>query len=221
MFEDFSRQFKALAWKNAILKTRYWGTLCLEIIVPVISILGSVVLARILPMYDYGLSVPNSATNVQSFRVSDSYNVFGRSMCGRYQNIVWNCGQSFNSSECSTSFTTAYSANIARKCQPRYIAVAPADGSIHSSNANSSAFEFVKWMNNNTIFRSYKTFVYFPSETAFTNYMSKPGYAIDPTINVYSSAVIFSSGSPHWSYSLRMNQSFTDVSIILVFFIFK
>lgn len=50
---------------------------------------------------------------------------------------------------------------------------------------------------------------FFSSEDEFIRTISRQGYAYGGTI--YSSAVIFSSGSPGWAYSVRLNRTYTFV----------
>ncbi len=176
MFEglgDFYRQFKALAWKNSILKFRYCGTLLLEIAVPTVIIVLIGVLSKALPS-------------------------------------VWNCDKPpENSYNCFRDFSSAFAALNQSNCQLRKIGVAP--GSSTDTATATAAKDFVSWANNNTVFRSYDTFVYFSSESAFTDYITGSGYGIDPSLPIYSSAVILSGAYPSWAYSIRMNQTLVNV----------
>lgn len=209
--EDFLRQFKALAWKNFILKTRYWGTLLLEIGVPTMCIISVGILSIVLPAYKFTYSIPDSYSAIPSFRSSDSNNVFGTSGCSKISNIVWSCDKLYKDNiNCQGDFSTAFNFLQSSKCQLRKIAIAPL--SAGGSASNDAAVGLVSWFNNNnTIFRSYDTFVYFSSEEAFLNYINNPGYAVDSSIQVFSAAVIISGGYPQWEYSLRMNQTTTSV----------
>ena len=210
--EDFLRQFKSLAWKNAILKLRYKGTLLLEIGIPTLCIISVGILSVILPLYDFSKSIPDSYTSIPSFRSSDPNNVFGKSGCNKLSNIVWSCDKVYKDNiNCQDDFTTAFNFLKSSRCQLQKIAIAPKYTGISASN--DAATGLVSWLNNNnTIFRSFDTFVYFNSEQTFLDYVNKPGYAVDPSIQVYSAAVIIAGGYPQWEYSLRMNQTISAVS---------
>ena len=209
--EDFVRQFKALAWKNFILKTRYWGTLLLELGVPTMCIISVGILSIVLPAYQFKYSIPDSYVAIPSFRSSDPNNVFGTSGCSKISNIVWSCDKLYKDNvNCQGNFSTAFNF-LSSQCQLRKIAIAPQ--SAGGSSSNDAAAGLVSWFNNNnTIFQSYDTFEYFSSEQEFLNYINNPGYAVDPSIQVFSAAVIISGGYPQWEYSLRMNQTITSVS---------
>ena len=131
-------------------------------------------------------------------------------MCGATQGIVWNCGDNNVVGPCST-FEQAYSSIVANKCQPRKIGVAPQN--LGDTATTQAALSFVKWANNNPIYRSNNTFVFFNSSSSFESFIGQTGYDIDPKIPVYSSAIIIGSAYPTWSYSLRFNQSIYPVSI--------
>ena len=66
-----------MAWKNAILKFRYIGTLLLEVIVPtaIIIALGVLSSPAVLPQTTYKQTIPTTYTPAPSFR----YNVRTRS----------------------------------------------------------------------------------------------------------------------------------------------
>jgi hypothetical protein len=51
--------------------------------------------------------------------------------------------------------------------------------------------------------------VYFASEGDFLSYMGSTEYSLDPSIDIFSSAVIFNKGYPEWDYSVRLNKSYT------------
>lgn len=221
---EFWIQFKALAWKNAILKFRFWGTLFLEMVVPIALIIALGVLNKYLPGSDYSLSIPygftptntfsnQNAVKSNSFRVDDPNNVFSQGVCNSYANIVWSCKKPVPCSNAGNSYD-AYFAKLVKSCQMRKIAVAPSTSNdISQVNA---AQGLVLWFNNNktnTIFRSYDTFVYFNSESSFIDYVTQSGYAVNPAIQIYSAAVIISGGYPSFSFALRMNQTYNSVSL--------
>ena len=81
----FFTQFKVLAWKNYILKTRNWSILLLELVVPIAVILGM-----------WGLRVgavkPVKAEVSLPSYVSAYVNDFSQmydGICGSGQNLVW------------------------------------------------------------------------------------------------------------------------------------
>ena len=164
------------------------------------------------PLYDFSKSIPDRYISIPSFRNSDPNNVFGKSGCNKLSNIVWSCDKVYKDNiNCQDDFTTAFNFLKSSRCQLQKIAIAPKYTGISSSN--DAATGLVSWLNNNnTIFRSFDTFVYFNSEQTFLDYVNKPGYAVDPSIQVYSAAVIIAGGYPHWDYSLRMNQTISAVS---------
>ena len=213
--EEFFRQFKVMAWKNALLKIRYCGTLLLEVAVPTIIIIALGVLSNVIPKTTYDQSIPSTYLASPSFRYNDPNNVFGsRDMCSGNQknNIVWSCAATpSNRSYCSTSTPdNIYNQILRSGCAPRLIAVAPtSSGNVAATQA---AQAFVAWANSSSLFESKNTFVFFSSEDSFNSYIGQSGYAQSSTIQVYSSAVIIQSGAPAWSYSLRFNQSYDVVS---------
>ena len=219
-FTEFWTQFNALAWKNAKLKIRLWGTLLLELLIPTFIIVALGVLTRTLPSSNFELLIPSGFTSpssfntharsIPSFRLNDPQNLFGQGSCSDYSTIVWNCKQRVSCQ--SLNFTGSFNALSKSKCQLNKIAVAPASAT-DAASVN-AAKGFAAWINNNNpIYRSVNnTFRYFPSESDFVNYITQPNYAIDPSIQVFSAAVIISGGYPTWSYSLRMNQTYMMVS---------
>lgn len=213
-FEEFFRQFRVMAWKNAILKIRYCGTLLLEVAVPTIIIIALGVLSNVIPATSYDQSIPYTYLATPSFRYNDPNNVFGsKDMCfgNQNNNIVWSCVNTPNNRNYCNSTDNTYSQLLNAGCAPKKIAVAPAT----SGNAATTlaAQNFVTWANSNSLFESKSTYVFFSSEGSFNNYIGQSGYAKSSTIQVFSSAVIIQSAAPAWSYSLRFNQSYDVVSL--------
>ena len=89
-------------------------------------------------------------------------------------------------------------------CQPRNIAVAPASAS-STSSANDAATKLVTHGNN--LYADGTRFVYFDSESSFISYIESSSYTVDPSVAVYSSAIIFNDGYPNWDYVVRLNRT--------------
>ena len=195
--DQFLRQFRVLAWKNAILKIRGWGTLLLELLIPIVIIILLGVVKNAIPTKTVPQSFPSDYSSSSSLDTLYTYNA---PTC-RDQNLVYSCLQKKG---CVSDLEGAF----LKKCQQRRIAVAP--GATSNAAAVSAATDFLVYAKNaSAIGRSRSTFTYFESETAFLNYMGSPAYSVDPTVPIYSSAIIFDSGYPDWDYSVRLNMSFT------------
>ena len=195
-FEQFFRQFRVLAWKNALLKTRMWGTLILELVVPTIIIiaLGGVKLA--IPTVTIAENFPSLFSPSSS--LEDLYTL-NTPLCDD-QNLVYNClGKSTCFSDPAKEFLL--------KCQQRKIAVAPNYGSNQAAAA--AALKFISFAKESSATAaSRSTFEYFESDRDFTNYISSSKYSSDPSVSIYSSAIIFNSGYPNWDYDVRLNRTF-------------
>lgn len=212
-FGDYCRQLSALAWKNRILKCRYWGTLLLEIVVPTAIILALGGLSAAIPANTYDQTIPNSATQIQTFLApltSNSNIYYGTSLCGSYGNLLWNCANKIPCNDNSVFL------NALLKCQLKRIGVAPASST--NSNATKAAQDFVAFANS-----QYKSvsglnfsqiFVFFSSESAFNSYLTSAKYSLDPSIEVYGAGVIFQSTNPNWQYKLRTNMTYVGVSVL-------
>ena len=194
---QFLRQFRVLAWKNAILKFRGWGTLLLEVLVPTAIIILLGVVKFIIP----SKTVPgNFPSDYSSSSTLDSLYTFNAPTC-RDQNLVYSC---LKKRGCTTDLLGAF----LQTCQQRKIAVAPSSES--NANANEAALNFIEFANNASAFAGNRsTFTYFKSEDLFLNYMGSKSYSIDPTVPIYSSAIIFNSGYPNWDYSVRLNMTYS------------
>jgi hypothetical protein len=211
---DFFRQFSALAWKNAVLKLRYSGTLFLEIFVPTVIILAIGGLSAAIPTNNYDQIIPTSYTPVPSFRLNDLYNVYnGQVLCQSYGDIIWDCSNQLKCEYVNGNVSTSLLEQL-KKCQPKKIGVAPANPS--DSGSVQATTDFVDYAN------SYygglpnmTTFVAFSSESSFTSYVKSPSYGVDNALPIYSAGIIFSSAYPNWDYSLRVNQTYILVRILL------
>jgi hypothetical protein len=180
---QFCRQFKVLAWKNAILKCRNWITLLIEILVPTVIIiaLGGVKLA--IPANMVSKNYPSTYRSSGSLESLYSYNA---PTC-RDQNLVYNC---LGKRTCESDLAGAF----LLQCQERKIAVAPASSS--NMAASSAATAFISFAQNvSATAQSRSTFTYFASEGDFLSYIQSSDYSTDPAISIYSSAIIFNQGN--------------------------
>ena len=202
---DFTRQFTALARKNALLKTRFLGTLFLEIAVPTFVIICIGLLSKVIPKLNYDEVIPDSYLPIASFANTTNNLYTSPSLCNSYGNLVWNCNDKI---ECSNGNKVNIT-SIKNSCQAKKIAVAPVD--YYNSGQNESAAEFVKFANQYFDHYHLSPFTYFQSESSFLSYIGQSSYAIDPDVAIYSGAVIFNAGAPSWDFSLRLNRTYSSV----------
>jgi ATP-binding cassette, subfamily A (ABC1), member 3 len=194
---QFLRQFRVLAWKNAILKYRGWGTLLLEILIPTAIIILLGVVKFIIPSKTV---LGNFPSDYSSSSTLDNLFTYGAPTC-RDQNLVYSC---LKKKGCASDLDGKF----LRTCQQRKIAVAPSSRS--NVAADAAANEFIKYARNASAIAALRsTFTYFESEDSFLNYMGSTSYSIDPTVPIYSSAIIFNGGYPNWDYSVRLNMTYT------------
>ena len=199
--DQFCRQFRVLAWKNAVLKLRGWGSLLLEVIVPTVIIIAlggvktSIPTTVVAPYYpsDY-----NSTSSLDLLYTTYAPNC-------RDQNLVYSC---LLNKGCLTDSKRKY----LQICQPQKIAVAPI--SSDNSAANAAANDFIIFAKNaSTYAKSLSSFIYFSSEDSFVEHISSKAYSVDPSIAIYSSAIIFNQGYPNWDYSVRLNKTYTTLGV--------
>ena len=194
---QFWRQFRVLAWKNALLKVRNWGTLILEIIVPTAIIIALGGVKSAIPSVVVSQSYPTDYSASSTLDLLYSYNAPN---C-RDQNLVYSC---LGKRGCVTDAVGTFLA----KCQQRKIAVAPISDA--NANAAAAASAFITYAQNiSATASSRSTFTYFASESAFLSYMGSSAYSTDPTVPIYSSAIIFNAGYPQWDYTVRLNRTYT------------
>lgn len=218
-FGDFFRQLSALAWKNRILKLRYWGTLLLEIVVPTTIIIAIGLLSTVIPPITYDQTFPSSANQISTF-FSPSQNLgniyYGTGLCNSFGNVLWTCA---NKIPCANQNTNKILMAL-KNCQLKYIGVAPTSSS--NVNASKAAKEFVNFANsqysNVTFLNNTQIFVLFQSESAFKSYVTSPSYSLDPSVSVYGAGIVFQSGYPHWQYKLRTNMTYDAVSMTFTHF---
>lgn len=113
------------------------------------------------------------------------------------------------------------------KCQPMKIAVLP-DKSTTTANAVAAAslltfaneyaarqYQLRNGSSNiggayrdlDLPLKSYNTFKYFASESAFDEYIGSDTYSLDGGY-IYSAAIIITSAAPNWAYTIRINQTY-------------
>jgi ATP-binding cassette, subfamily A (ABC1), member 3 len=194
---QFLRQFRVLAWKNAVLKYRGWGTLLLEIVVPTVIIILLGVVKSVIPIKTVPEAFPISYSASSTL---DSLYTTNAPFC-RGQNLVLSCLQKKG---CTTDLRGEY----LLKCQQRKIAVAPSSPS--NVAAKAAANSFIKFaQNSSAIAKTLSTFTYFESEASFVDYVESTSYSVDPSVPIYSSAIIFNEGYPNWDYTVRLNVTYT------------
>lgn len=111
--KQFYIQFKALVWKNAVLKFRYIFVLLLEIAIPVLILIA---LGALKDVAKPSFSRENIPTTIYlNNDLNDMYNP-GWMGCTD-ANLVWRCAERW---PCSNPVT-----DIPARCQPLKIAVAP------------------------------------------------------------------------------------------------
>jgi hypothetical protein len=192
---QFFRQFRVLAWKNALLKVRGWKVLLLEIGIPLIIIvaLGGVKVA--IGQTTYRENFPANYHEGASF---DELYTTKLPSC-MDENLVVSCLQP------KTCFAKGPAAYLT--CVPRKIAVAPATAG--NAAAEAAAHSYIAFMQQvSASVKRADTFKYFPSEAAFVDTLRGDSYAIDATQDIYSSALIFTSGAPAWDYTVRLNRTY-------------
>lgn len=195
---QFFRQLKVLAWKNALLKVRCWGSLLLEVLIPTIIILALGGVKFAIPTDTIVENFPSDFTESSSLDYMYTYNA---PKC-RDQNLVYSC---LGAKDCISD----EAGEFLKKCQQRKIAVAPN----FQSNliASAAALEFVNYTRSSSaIVKSRSTFTYFNSESEFVSYVTSPSYSINPGLNIFSSAIIFTDGYPKWNYDIRLNRTYVE-----------
>lgn len=197
----FCRQFGVLAYKNFLIKRRHCIVLILELAFPIIVIIALGGLKSIVKPKLINESIPSSY-----YPSSGTFNNFDLVQYDVVPpcysaNLVWSCLQPTFPNLCTYSST-------GQGCKRQHIAVAPS-----SQSAYSTAASFVSWMyEQSPNAKTYSTFVLFKSEDDFISYIEDSSYGTSSTGSIYSSAIIFNSGSPAWDYTLRMNRTFYPVS---------
>jgi len=195
---EFLRQFKVLAWKNALLKKRQWVILLIEIIVPVGVIIG---LGQLRSISGKGYKAQKIPSTVAATVSSINEMYIPPTSCSTSSNLVWKCSDSCNVTSTSYAYTN-YTGCAAVK-----IGVAPKYFS--DATAVAAAHQFIDYMNNVSIgAQQYSTFQFWSSESKIMDYLEGADYTFEG--EVYSAVVIFKTGYPSWEYSLRMNRTISS-----------
>lgn len=195
---QFFRQLKVLAWKNALLKVRCWGSLLLEIIVPTVIILALGGVKFAIPTTAIVENFPSDFLESSSLDFMYTYNA---PKCTD-QNLVYSClGEKNCISDKAGEFL--------KKCQERKIAVAPKYES--NLNARTAANGFIDFARSSSaLARDRSTFTFFKSESEFISYLTSSSYSVDSRVAIFSSAVIFNDGYPNWDYGIRLNRTYVE-----------
>ena len=195
--DQFFRQFRVLAWKNALLKVRGWGSLLLEVLVPTVIIIALGGVKTSIPTF---VVPPSYPTNYSSSSPLDLLYTTYAPNC-KDQNLVDSCLQR---KSCRSDSKLRY----LQTCQQRKIAVAPS--SSNNAVADAAATAFILFARNSSATaRAFSSFTYFSSEDEFLKHIGSKTYSIDPSIAIYSSAIIFNEGYPNWDYTVRLNRTYT------------
>lgn len=193
----FFQQLETLIWKNAVLKVRNPKVLFLEILIPAVVMIALVELRSI----SNGKTIqPILPSDISAFS-PNLHHLYKFPPCNA-ESIVWRC--------CSSSFCSPTDGGF-QNCQRKYVAVTTS--SSNESSAWVAATNFITW--GNAFVKAPKnetTFVLFESENSFLDYMNQPQYSLDPSIPIYSAAIVFSSGSPSWDYTVRMNKTLSTAN---------
>jgi len=217
-FAQFFRQFRVLAWKNALLKLRSPITLIMELALPTLIIIAVGGIRSVLKPTTVEKKIPFTFNYVVPFAYQyplTSYSQSSNQKSWGNQNLVYRCPTSDDPGS-----GTSYESDSSKiDCQRMKIAVAP-EYATGQDASGTAADDFVSFMNdivNNLSgadqpvgdwLDSNDTVVRFDSESSFVSYIKDPRYSQDVTIPPYSSLVVFKSGYPNWEYSVRMNKTF-------------
>ena len=121
-------------------------------------------------------------------------------------NLVWSC---LLPQTCLAQFRTRpyYQGAWLKMCQPRKVAIAPADSA--NTGAVAAARNFISYANAvSTSASAASTFTFFASEQAFLTAINQSSYS-QGSGDIFSTALIIQSVYPNWEYTLRFNRTFT------------
>jgi len=170
----------------------------IELGIPLLFMIALFGLKQLINPVTIDLSIPSSPTSaVASFQQQ-----YVNPPCAA-QNLLWRCVQKNNAIN-----KPGRNCTMGRGCQAMKIAVAPS-----GSGTVQIAQDFATYASTVTAGLGNQVVSLFESESAFNNYVSNPGYSLDPTITLYSSAIIFNSGPPTWDFTIRLNGSYAATSI--------
>ena len=198
-YGQFFRQFRVLAWKNALLKVRGWQVLLMELFIPILIIVALGGVKNAIGQTKYRKTLP--ANYHESARLDELYTTKAPSCTD--DNLVMSCLQP---PSCYVSYNPMKPTYL-QQCKLRNIAVAPnVVGNVAADTAARAFLDFIPLISKYASLAN--TFQYFASEQAFLDYIGGDTYTYQG--NVFSSAVIFNSGAPAWDYTIRMNKTYTN-----------
>ncbi len=222
----FTNQVKALAWKNAVLKFRFKFTLLFELVIPVGIMLALAGIRSVLKPQTSDIYFPSTPSPGTYNSMLLQQNKDGdKGAC--VNNVFWRCplypdsDKTYVYGSCTQNGADPMTATGNSLCQRLTIAVAPDDSS--DASAVAAAQDYMDFMNNylysdavqarysdwyNTSI-DYTWVDYFDSADAFDAHISSKKYSLDPTVKIYNSAIIFTSGYPSYKYVVRVNQTVT------------
>jgi hypothetical protein len=211
----FWNQIKALAWKNLLIRYRNIFTLLFEIVIPVGVLIGMWGIRLALNPKLTKMSIPDYAYQINSL----GFYYYSPPFYGG-ENPLWYCTSSSCNNRDFNLITYEEFEECYSKCQLKRIAVAPQNEnddltSIAKDFINyTSSIPYTGWVptpladNNFTI--PDDLFVFFESESSFTDYITSAKYSIDPDYYIYTAAIVFNSASPSWDYTIRTNKTYND-----------
>jgi hypothetical protein len=207
---DFFRQFKVLAWKNFLLKSRQKMTLLLEILIPVVIILLVGLLQSVIEPTVIDAYLPSQAVYPDAYYsvpFEEQYG-FQNFNCYIEKNLVKRCACTWEGKLKNRNDWNApllYPEDI--NCERMNIAVLPDDA--NNADAIDAVNNYVAFMNSKSGNASYfETFIKFDSEEQLLEAINDKLYSWEGPI--FSSAVIFKQNFPNWDYMIRMNYTYSD-----------
>mmetsp|Transcript_30098 Transcript_30098/g.30579 ORF Transcript_30098/g.30579 Transcript_30098/m.30579 type:complete len:1840 (-) Transcript_30098:237-5756(-) len=195
---QFNTQLRVIMWKNAVLKLRSWYIIIAELGIPIIFMLALYGIRGAITEETKDLFYPSIPVPTESFR-----QMYFDPPCSG-ENLLWRCNSEERRPNCS----------MGQLCQSKKIAVAPSnkDSIQTAQNFASYALLHLDGLKAKSM-QSDDYVTYFESEQAFIDVISSGSYSRDESIDLYSAAVIFTSGPPAWDYTVRLNSSFTAQEI--------
>ena len=205
-----------------------------ELLIPVVILLALGGLRNVVKPTTIGPSVPSTISyNAYNFNLGQMYVAVDYDYrC--IANLVFRCNEAdsedytkaWSLNSCGDKTTDPITVTGNSKCQPMKIAVLP-DKSTNAANAVAAAaletfantyaarqYQLQNGSYNMVASRralelplkSYSTFKYFASESAFDDYIGSDSYSLDGG-DIYSAAIIITSAAPDWAYTIRINQT--------------
>lgn len=201
-------QLRLLLWKNWLLKKRRAGGTALEILIPLIAIIILMLIRLASSIDDVAQEIPIDQTRtIQQGWMA----LLGGLACGYTTNLNQNLGHqqiALAHNLGADTPTRNYTAALYRlqDFMQTTLLNAPRDEIIYCCSCEDNPDCRI---NSTQLIGS--SFRLFPNEQAMTDYIQRDDYSQDPSIRTLKLGVVFdgmgelSSGSPSWSYSLRVN----------------